>query len=258
MIFRLIFFVFLAPSFMAACSCSSVPPFCEMASGYFGADPGNAAIAKVKYLGSRNPVDMVHIYDFVRLETLRGGVTVDTISFVGQDGLNCLGPFIEVVEGAEYILLHSLVEGGWDDYLNGYVNPHSLYTYGGCGHVTLKLEGSIVSGKIAEDISEIPLEELMGDLDQCAEEGTVSNQNPAHLSASVRVFPNPVTEQLRISVPEGLTINTVSLIDLQGRKVAARIMNGGEEISVADLPAGVYVALLQTDKGLVRKRVVKR
>lgn len=69
-----------------------------------------------------------------------------------------------------------------------------------------------------------------------------------------RVFPNPVTDVLRViaASPEALT---TELFDAAGRRVAT---GSGDRLDVAHLPAGVYQLRIQQGSVVFQERVVKR
>ena len=86
----------------------------------------------------------------------------------------------------------------------------------------------------------------------------VSNRNVSALDAGLRVFPNPVADDLSIrwevAINRGIT---VELFDMNGRLLQSRNIDGATKaatLNTSALPAGVY--LLRID-GAVR-RVVKR
>lgn len=63
--------------------------------------------------------------------------------------------------------------------------------------------------------------------------------------ATVRVFPNPATDEISLELPKGEKAERVDFYDAFGRRVksldARRLFDTGK-IQVGDLPAGFYVA----------------
>lgn len=67
--------------------------------------------------------------------------------------------------------------------------------------------------------------------------------------------PNPA--QNEISISAAITINARFVVfDELGRIVTAGIYEAGKPISVAHLPVGTYVAMIQTDRNIYRSRLV--
>ena len=77
--------------------------------------------------------------------------------------------------------------------------------------------------------------------------------------ASVLLYPNPASSAFTIQNTSNEVIETVTLIDIQGRVVFTADMNGQSQrsIFVGQLPAGVYLVKLQTSNQEVIKRLIK-
>jgi hypothetical protein len=64
------------------------------------------------------------------------------------------------------------------------------------------------------------------------------------------IFPNPASTWLRLSLPESPQAYRFQLYDLHGRLLLQQALPGGEQqLSLPALPAGVYVAILQSGQG---------
>lgn len=80
----------------------------------------------------------------------------------------------------------------------------------------------------------------------------------SHEDPSVEIFPNPVTSQIHI-VSKGDGILSVTVMDLYGRKVQEKPVQAQEAtLEVATLPQGVYLLVLELDRGLVNRIFLKR
>ena len=66
----------------------------------------------------------------------------------------------------------------------------------------------------------------------------------------MKVYPNPVRDELHV---DGCEVRQAELIDMMGRSV--RRWQGGNRMSVAGLPSGVYMLRVRTDEGVAVKRV---
>ena len=77
-------------------------------------------------------------------------------------------------------------------------------------------------------------------------------------SADVVIFPNPVSSQIHIVSKED-DIITVTVVDLYGRKLLGVPVQGREStVEVAFLEPGVYLLVLELDRGLVNRIFLKR
>jgi hypothetical protein len=74
---------------------------------------------------------------------------------------------------------------------------------------------------------------------------------------ALTVFPNPAKEQLNIRT-ENAQIETVSMFNINGQLVKQmnNVNANLQNISVAELPQGVYMLQVRTDKGVENRRVV--
>ena len=76
---------------------------------------------------------------------------------------------------------------------------------------------------------------------------------------SVRVYPNPATGELQVTSYE-LQVTGVEVFDVFGRNVGVKLPSfggvGGGDIS--HLPAGIYFLRIQTENGVVVRKVVKQ
>jgi len=73
---------------------------------------------------------------------------------------------------------------------------------------------------------------------------------------NVSVYPNPSTGKLNINV-EDAEIQTILLMNLQGREVA-EVHNNFNSIDIQNTCAGYYIIQISTDKGIIRKPIIKK
>jgi len=83
----------------------------------------------------------------------------------------------------------------------------------------------------------------------------------------IKVYPNPTTGQLTIDNEE-LTIKSVSIFDIYGRKVGGKFPSNSLEgwqpqadgvvINISHLPCGIYFLQIHTEQGTVNKKIVKQ
>jgi hypothetical protein len=77
-----------------------------------------------------------------------------------------------------------------------------------------------------------------------------------NLNNAIQIFPNPVRNELNISIVDNLTIQSLQIIDLSGKSVQMFI-NSTRQVDVSTLSQGIYFVKIETDKGTVVKRFVK-
>jgi len=77
-----------------------------------------------------------------------------------------------------------------------------------------------------------------------------------NLSSLVSIFPNPTTDVLNVNIPANVTVKTASLFDVLGKDTGLRLSNG--TINTSNLARGVYILNIQTDRGTVTEKIVKR
>jgi uncharacterized delta-60 repeat protein len=84
--------------------------------------------------------------------------------------------------------------------------------------------------------------------------GLVGIEDVIELS-SFNIYPNPVKDQLTITT-ENEKINSIKIIDVTGKTIKV-VTENTTTINVADLPKGLYILQIQTEKEVVAKRFIK-
>lgn len=80
--------------------------------------------------------------------------------------------------------------------------------------------------------------------------------NDESLENIINVFPNPFTDVVEI---QGITSNyTYQILDGNGRVVREEEINSDTTIELRDLTSGVYIFNLQTENGIISKRLIKQ
>ncbi len=81
------------------------------------------------------------------------------------------------------------------------------------------------------------------------------------LAESVSVYPNPVTDYLRVDLSGSETVTThISLYDMTGKKVYESQVQAGEmglTINMTQLPQGNYVLKVKTSNNVIDKKIIK-
>ncbi len=84
--------------------------------------------------------------------------------------------------------------------------------------------------------------------------GTVLGVND-YLLKSVGVYPNPSKDIVAIQLPDEVILTKATIMDNTGKVFERKVSNN--TISIADFATGIYFLTLQTDKGIVNKKIVK-
>ncbi|WP_445716603.1 T9SS type A sorting domain-containing protein [Flavobacterium sp.] len=74
----------------------------------------------------------------------------------------------------------------------------------------------------------------------------------------VILYPNPVKDVLSIQTENGISFKNYSVLDINGRVLVSQskaIQNN--QINLSGLTTGIYILQLETDKGLVTKKIIK-
>ncbi len=75
------------------------------------------------------------------------------------------------------------------------------------------------------------------------------------LENSISIFPNPVSSTLAITTKNEVLIEGIKLYDLQGREIVLNTKNF-HQIDVSNLPTGNYFLEIETDKGIIREKLM--
>ena len=78
-------------------------------------------------------------------------------------------------------------------------------------------------------------------------------------ASNFSIYPNPANNVLNLSVKNGLTVNEISIVDINGRTVKTinNAFNSEVEINVSDLTSGVYFLNVATENGVAKSKFVK-
>jgi aminopeptidase N len=74
------------------------------------------------------------------------------------------------------------------------------------------------------------------------------------ITENVLLFPNPVDDFLSIKTSNNITINKVIIYSVLGKKV---LESPKTEINLSKLNTGIYILKVDTDSGIIRKKIIK-
>ncbi len=85
--------------------------------------------------------------------------------------------------------------------------------------------------------------------------------NELLMNHSISLFPNPVFDVLFINTTfeKKLSTSCITIIDLFGKIVLKKqLIDGQNSIEVKDLSSGIYILQLQTEKGIIASKFMKK
>lgn len=81
----------------------------------------------------------------------------------------------------------------------------------------------------------------------------------ASINDVATIFPNPVLEDFSIKLNNQQTINKIKIIDVNGRIVKSMKPNMSNGVySLLGLKSGVYILMIEVDKGCFQKKIIKK
>ncbi len=88
---------------------------------------------------------------------------------------------------------------------------------------------------------------------------TQTLKNTEFIESKFSVSPNPANDFVTISNSENISVNSISMTDLNGRVVKQNSYSNVSEVQVniSDLASGVYMMNIKSDKGSVTKKIIK-
>lgn len=76
------------------------------------------------------------------------------------------------------------------------------------------------------------------------------------LSLNSSLYPNPVKDVLNIRIPASNTLNSVNVFNTLGQQMKVQLTNG--QLNMSSLPKGIYMVELNTEKGTIVRKVIKK
>jgi hypothetical protein len=76
------------------------------------------------------------------------------------------------------------------------------------------------------------------------------------LSSKVSVYPNPSNGVLNVNIPSDILASNVSIFDVTGKQVKI-FKSFSKSLDISSLSTGIYILKIDTNKGVVSKKVLK-
>jgi hypothetical protein len=94
-------------------------------------------------------------------------------------------------------------------------------------------------------------------IDDVIVQGTLSLDD--FVSSKFSISPNPVKAMLAVSNTENISINAISIADLNGRVIKEVKYNNisNLQVDLSDLSSGMYIMNINSDQGIASKKIVK-
>jgi hypothetical protein len=91
----------------------------------------------------------------------------------------------------------------------------------------------------------------------CTTVSGLKNETPQEISA--RIFPNPTQNLLNLEIPERVLAVSVQLTDLTGKTILSKDLKTADQkqLNLENLKPGIYLLILQCEKGKTVRRIIK-
>lgn len=242
-----------------ACSCVFIETFCASLNPDY-IDEYNIFRGKVieKYTLTTSGGFDIPLMDVELITQYRGEVTeADTITLIGQDGVNCATSLGEFSVGTDFVFYTF----GFNAFLPEEITvqlEHIATELDGCGRSYLFVEGEQVTGPIRPGVQTAPLNEFIETLDNCIAVPTDTEEIDP-LSEAV-IAPNPTTETITL-FHDGLSLDQVQLFNAVGELISVdqqviQASSGVYQLPVRDLPTGLYTVVIYAEEQKRALRVV--
>jgi hypothetical protein len=242
-----------------ACSCFYLSDyFCVTLSegSVFGGTP-HITFGRVlnKYVAGPNqaPLMDIEIVEWLKTED----PSPDTISVLGQDGLNCNESLSYFAVGDTVILALGYYGDGWHPID---ISPHRIYNLSGCGRYFLHYTDGYVTGPIRPGVSDEPFADFKSGLETCIL--LTDTEEIPEEDVLVSLYPNPANDQLnlkigsRIGAPDRLYFLNAygQTISLKATRSEDGLITG---VDVSALSPGLYFVVLEYGNSRRTKKWIK-
>jgi hypothetical protein len=78
--------------------------------------------------------------------------------------------------------------------------------------------------------------------------------NDFDISTQISLYPNPVNDILKITISNGLEIKSIEVLNILGKRI---VKTTSTEIRFTNLKDGIYLLRINTNKGVITKKVIK-
>lgn len=227
-----------------ACSCSWPTPdhFCRSVN-----ENNHIVLAVV--------TDIPHSYsmDVDIVENIHLSAGLDTISILGQDGLNCGEGIGNFAIGDSVIL--ALFNGVTQDAQDG---NNFNWSISGCGLHYLRYSNGMVVGGIDYEEDSTSFQIFSEGIMDCIELSSATNED--FIEENVIISPNPTSDYLNINIESASGVEYYfDIIDVSGNIIQANIFlnTSNKRVDLSHIASGVYFLRSKNTSEMVSKKFVK-
>ncbi|RXR21195.1 T9SS type A sorting domain-containing protein [Flavobacterium amnicola] len=76
--------------------------------------------------------------------------------------------------------------------------------------------------------------------------------------SNLLLYPNPVLDYISIQNPDNISITNYSVLDINGRILHTNTLSNDSLINLSSLTKGIYIIQLETEKGVLTKKIIKK
>ncbi len=170
-------------------------------------------------------------------------ITIKRLIDYGSPGLNT-GFYFRTYRNTKPELAGGSYVGNYnqDEYFTDTTSERGK-TYYYWTEVAMDANGSYKSGLLADGYREVTVATL----------GIEKNE----LEKSITIVTNPVVDVVSISTNNSIQLKKIIIFDINGR-LLKRIEGSFETISIKEFSKGLYLLKIETDKGIVSKKIIKK
>lgn len=217
-----------------ACSCGAPVTFCEGSSQTYS----NIGLFKIISFSSNST-----FMDVVLLDSIYGDFPSDTITVVGQDGLNC-NATLNFFNVGDSLVLNLFTR---DDSMNSTMDLIA------CFFSSLTYSNDVVTGMIEPGVQTKSYQDFKKDIDNC-----LLMVNTQQIEGETWIiYPNPVHDFFEIKTDN--FILDISIFNTSGQVVMnlSGINERNKIVAVSELERGVYIIRVYTEGGILMKKILK-
>jgi len=129
---------------------------------------------------------------------------------------------------------------------------------GSNGYITYKIKpkSDVIIGDVIENTAYIYFDFNLPIITNTVTTTIVDNlSTTAFDKPQISVYPNPVNDRLHLDLPKNLNVNSVTLFDIQGKRI--KTFENQTELDLSSVKKGTYILKLTTDEANYNHKVVK-
>ena len=257
----LFFFKVLLLGKASACSCTWAGDFCESIRAFYPEAHSVFTLRVLdKYVFEKSNAHHIPMMDIEVIEHLAGPeITYDTISLIGQDGLNCAASLYHIEVGDTLLVsIPYLADTSW--YYNRPNPPYHLQEFPNCGiHHFIKKGHLLMQRNYDDKMDSLDYNDFLMEFESCTSLPLLSTSVIEETTATFDVFPNPNFGSFYIRNHGAAEQVNFSIVDIAGRQLVRGLLPHSDEtqLSLNELTPGTYFLTLNaSDESSVRRIIV--